>query len=457
MRQRLFGPMSDRYVEYAELIHESGGHLLELIGDILDMSKIEAERYELAREGFDARDAVSAVLRLMRGQAERAGVLLRGVLPAEPLEADADRRAIKQIALNLVSNALKFTPRTGQVTLTAQACGEVLELIVADTGVGIAPDVQPQLFTPFMQADSSTSRRFGGSGLGLSIVRQLVDLMGGTVSVASVPDRGSRFTVTLPVLAAEEVPATSVLAELPAMAQGARILLAEDNTTNQVVAFGMLRKLGYDDVAIANDGAEACALAGREHFDLILMDCQMPEMDGYEATRRLREAGIEAPIIAMTANAIKGDRERCIEAGMNDYVTKPIDLKVLRGMLARWAPSVSKLADLPLFDGDAMESRFAGDAELKEVALSTFRATTPPLLAKLRAALEKGDRKQVHLLAHSAKGSGSMVAAERYAGVAMLMEEKAAAGSVTELQSLLVELERAFEQFDELIGVMSER
>jgi cell cycle sensor histidine kinase DivJ len=199
MKQRLFGPLSDRYLEYAELIHESGAHLLELINDVLDMSKIEAERYELALEGFDARDAVSAVLRLMRGQAERAGVMLRGVLPAEPLEADADRRAIKQIALNLVSNALKFTPRTGQVTLTAQACGEVLELIVQDTGVGIAPEDLERLGRPFEQAGDA-GQRAGGAGLGLSLVRAFAKLHGGEMAIESALGEGTTVTVRLPVL-----------------------------------------------------------------------------------------------------------------------------------------------------------------------------------------------------------------------------------------------------------------
>jgi cell cycle sensor histidine kinase DivJ len=202
MRQRLFGPMSDRYAEYAELVHESGAHLLELINDVLDMSKIEAERYELAREGFDARDAVSAVLRLMRGQAERAGVTLRGVLPPEPLEADADRRAIKQIALNLISNALKFTPRGGSVTLTAQASDDVLELIVTDTGVGIAPHDLERLGRPFEQAGDA-EQRAAGAGLGLSLVRAFARLHGGEMTLESTLGEGTSVTVRLPVLTPE--------------------------------------------------------------------------------------------------------------------------------------------------------------------------------------------------------------------------------------------------------------
>jgi cell cycle sensor histidine kinase DivJ len=199
MRQRLFGPMSDRYSEYAELIHESGAHLLELINDVLDMSKIEAERFELSREDFDARDAISAVLRLMRGQADRAGITLRGSLPAVPLEAEADRRAVKQIAMNLLSNALKFTPRGGAVTITARGDARVLEIVVTDTGVGIANADLARLGRPFEQAGGSEQRQ-GGSGLGLSLVRAFARLHGGDMEISSVEGEGTTVTVRMPVL-----------------------------------------------------------------------------------------------------------------------------------------------------------------------------------------------------------------------------------------------------------------
>ena len=205
MRQRLFGPMADRYADYAQLIHESGAHLLELINDVLDMSKIEAERFELAREEFDAREAITAVLRLMRGQADRAGINLRGLLPPEPLPADADRRAVKQIALNLLSNAMKFTPRGGSVTLTVQARGRVLELVVADTGIGIAPDDLARLGRPFEQAGDA-EQRAAGSGLGLSLVRAFAGLHGGDMSVESVVGEGTAVTVRLPVLLEQAAP-----------------------------------------------------------------------------------------------------------------------------------------------------------------------------------------------------------------------------------------------------------
>jgi len=205
MRQRLFGPLSDRYAEYAELMHESGGHLLELINDILDMSKIEAERYELALEHFDLREAVAAVLRLIRGQADRAGVHLRGVLPKEALEGEADRRAVKQIVLNLISNALKFTPKGGSVTVTAQAVGGTLEIIVADTGVGISTEDIARLGNPYEQA-GGVEQRAGGTGLGLSLVRAFAKLHGGDMTLESELGAGTTVTVRLPVLEAAGTP-----------------------------------------------------------------------------------------------------------------------------------------------------------------------------------------------------------------------------------------------------------
>ena len=215
MRQSLFGPMPAKYGDYSAMIHESGEHLLELINDVLDMSKIEAERFELHREEFDARDAVSAVMRLMRGQADRAGVNLRGLLPKEPLDVEADRRALKQIALNLISNALKFTPRGGSVTVTAQAEGSVLELVVADTGTGISAEDLRRLGRPFEQAGDA-EQRAAGTGLGLSLVRAFAELHGGDMALESVLGEGSTITVRLPVMVTEPVdpvPSEAVLQE----------------------------------------------------------------------------------------------------------------------------------------------------------------------------------------------------------------------------------------------------
>ena len=229
MRARMFGALTPKYAEYAELIHESGGHLLDLINDVLDMSKIEAQRYTLSREVFDVRDALNAALRLVRLQADEVGVKLRAVLPAEPLTIDADKRAIKQIALNLLSNALKFTPKDGTVILSAQAAAGVLEIVVADTGMGIAAEDLKRLGQPFEQAGAGEDRA-RGTGLGLSLVDAFAKLHGGTLTLESRLGEGTAATVRMPVLAAPqpiaidptpvvEAPAPEPLPEPPAGAE----------------------------------------------------------------------------------------------------------------------------------------------------------------------------------------------------------------------------------------------
>ena len=212
MKSKLFGELSPRYQEYAELIHESGGHLLDLINDVLDMSKIEADKYQLSLDQFDAREAISGALRLVRMQADTAGIFLRGQLPTDPLDVDADKRALKQIVLNLVSNALKFTPKGGSITVAAEARGTELVLSVADTGIGIAPEDLERLGKPYEQAGDSSDRA-RGTGLGLSLVRAFSELHGGAMRIESILGEGTTVTVRLPVLKpAPERPAANVIA-----------------------------------------------------------------------------------------------------------------------------------------------------------------------------------------------------------------------------------------------------
>lgn len=213
MRQRIFGPLPDRYSEYAENIHQAGGHLLDLINDVLDVSKIEAERYTLTLERFDAREVVSAAMALVRVNADERGVSLSSVLTQDPVEVSADRRALKQIALNLLSNAVKFTPRGGSVTVTVEAIGPYLEVIVADTGVGIAPEDVRRLGRPFEQAGEMEQRR-QGTGLGLSLVRAFAELHGGRMSIDSTLGEGTAVTVRLPVAVVARVPAPEGGAEI---------------------------------------------------------------------------------------------------------------------------------------------------------------------------------------------------------------------------------------------------
>ena len=213
MRQRIFGPLPDRYGEYAENIHQAGGHLLDLINDVLDVTKIEAERYALTLERFDAREVVSAAMALVRVNADDKGVSLSSILPGDPVEVSADRRALKQIALNLLSNAVKFTPRGGSITVTVEAIGPYLEVVVADTGVGIAPEDVRRLGRPFEQAGEMEQRR-QGTGLGLSLVRAFAELHGGRMSIDSTLGEGTAVTVRLPVALIARAPAPEGGAEI---------------------------------------------------------------------------------------------------------------------------------------------------------------------------------------------------------------------------------------------------
>ena len=337
--------LNERQREYLTIVRGSADALLAIINDILDFSKIEAGKLTIERVGFDLRDLLDGMLEPLRVQAEAKSVRLRwSVAPDVPLQLSGDPVRMRQILLNLVGNALKFT-HTGSVTAeisVATRDTDYLELrgVVRDTGIGIPPDKLAHIFDAFAQADSSTTRRYGGTGLGLAICRRLVKLMGGDLCVESVVGRGSAFIFTLrvgthvttldPALAQREVPNVS----------GYRLLLAEDNPVNQKLVMYILGKAKHS-VALAEDGRMALQLAANESFDAILMDMQMPEMSGLEATTAIRAheaaAGIRrTPIIALTANAMQSDREQCLAAGMDDYISKPIKAADLNAKLARW-------------------------------------------------------------------------------------------------------------------------
>jgi PAS domain S-box-containing protein len=347
--------------EYAGVIDASGRTLLALIEDILDLSKIEARKVALERVDFDPRRIVEDALGSLRARAAARGLAFRWrAAPETPSLLGGDPHRLRQVLINLAGNAIKFTER-GEVVVevgveSRDAAKTTLRLTVADTGIGIRPDQAPALFSPFVQADSSTTRKYGGTGLGLAIAKQLVELMGGRIGFDSRVGEGSTFWFTAvfeaplgPAGAAtvegarpiRPQPANGPAAAPPAAAparQRARILVVEDNRTNRQVLLAQLEKLGYEARAVAG-GGEAIDALEREKYDLVLMDCQMPKMDGFETTRRIRESGSrEVPIVAVTADAQAGDRERCIRAGMHDYLSKPIGPTALAEVLARWLP-----------------------------------------------------------------------------------------------------------------------
>jgi len=337
--------------QYVALQREAGRGLLAIIGDILDYSKIEAGKLELEERGFDLHRLMRDARDLMSNAASQKGLALELALGASvPRFVRGDEARIRQILLNLLGNAVKFTERgsvlmsVGVLSADAATGLAPLRFSVSDTGTGIAPSEQPNLFQRFSQGDSSTTRRYGGTGLGLIISKQLSELMGGRIGFHSSPGIGSTFWFELPLQAAVEDKAE----DRPAAATGrrsARILLAEDVPMNQIVTSSILCKAGHM-VEVAEDGEAAVEAVRLGHFDLILMDMQMPRMDGLQATaaiRRMEDGRRAVPIVALTANALADQLQRCLDAGMNDHVTKPIERDTLLATVDRWlgmAPQV---------------------------------------------------------------------------------------------------------------------
>jgi signal transduction histidine kinase/ActR/RegA family two-component response regulator len=338
-------PLDEKARDYAELGRHSAETLLALVNDFLDFSKIDAGRLELAPVLFDPREVFTDALAVVKEEARGKGLQLVAEIDASRrLWGDATR--LRQILVNLLGNAVKFTP-DGSVTLRARVRegngGQCwLHIEVIDTGIGIGADAQRRLFQPFSQADASTTRRYGGTGLGLAICKALAQLMGGDIGVNSEAGKGSRFWVELPFACGET--AAGIEEEAPAgnpVVTGelrGHVLVAEDNPVNRRVAEEMLRRIGFS-VDTAEDGRQAIDAALAHDYDLVLMDCDMPVVDGFEASRAIRRregAGRHVPIVAMTASALSGDRERCLAAGMDDYLSKPTRLEDIARMAARW-------------------------------------------------------------------------------------------------------------------------
>jgi len=331
-------PLSVQQKDCVETIRQSGTALLTILNDILDFSKLEADRLSLEEVEFDPVPFLEATVTLMRGPAEAKGLfLVTEIDPGLPRRVVGDPTRLRQILLNFLGNAVKFTEAGGIVVeMVCQIRSEGLarlQFTVSDTGIGIPVPVQRRLFTAFTQADSSITRRFGGTGLGLAICQRLVTLMGGMIGLQSTPGEGSSFwfSVTLPL--AVETHSEPEAAQ-PLSLRPLSVLLAEDNAVNRKVAEAILQHAGHK-VRSVGDGRQAVEAAAEDRFDLILMDMQMPEMDGLEAARKLRQAGCSLPIVALTANALHEDRERCREAGMDGYVPKPFTPDGLFAEMAR--------------------------------------------------------------------------------------------------------------------------
>jgi signal transduction histidine kinase/CheY-like chemotaxis protein len=342
--------LDDEQRQYLATLQQTGENLLDIINKVLDLSKIDAGKVELEKAPFELRKHMEKTIEVLASQAKKKGLALSLDIHASvPRYVLGDATRFQQVLTNLVSNAIKFT-HTGEVRVVAQVAqepespGAPMRLLfgVTDTGIGITKETQQRLFQAFTQADSSTTREYGGTGLGLAISKHLVELMGGSIGVESEAGQGAYFWFRVPFHVLSRPPGTAGAAkeeEFPALS--GRVLLVEDNETNQMVAQHMLQSFGLE-VILAQNGVEAVEACRRGTFHAVLMDCLMPELDGFEATRLIREHEATTPgkgrlpIIAMTANAMAEDRTRCLECGMDDYLAKPFRRRALHDVLARW-------------------------------------------------------------------------------------------------------------------------
>lgn len=422
--------LDTQQLQYVEYIYSSGENLLTIINDILDLSKIEAGMMNIEETPFSLNGLVSSVEVMFRDRARSKGLRFEVVLHPDihdTLSGDAVR--LTQILINLISNAIKFTDK-GFVRVDVQAVKQTnedveLQFSVKDSGVGIAPDKRKSIFDRFQQADAETSRRFGGTGLGLSIVKQLVDLQGGLIQVHSEPNKGSEFIVRLsyrplidsehsiPVLQEEDKPAIDNL----------RVLVVEDNQMNQQLVRHLMSQWRVAFI-LANNGREAIDIIKREDVSLVLMDIQMPEMDGYTATQIIRnELEKEVPIVAMTAHAMPGEKERCLSYGMNDYISKPVKENELYGVLKQYAlrPSVQQSASVELDEANKtapenlvidltyLKELSMGDHLFEQEIVKQFIIQVPQELEDLKKAIEEGDRQKMKSVAHGMKSSVAYV------------------------------------------------
>jgi signal transduction histidine kinase/DNA-binding response OmpR family regulator len=433
--------------EYLITVQNSAESLMSVINDILDFSKIEAGKVELEIVDFRIAVRLEKVLAPMRPKAREKGLrLLIDIAPGVPERINGDPNRLGQILINLVGNALKFTS-AGEVTIgvvkEATVEDEIwLRFTVADTGIGIPPEKLNTIFESFSQADTSTTRVYGGTGLGLTISKQLVEMMGGTIHVESEPGRGARFVFRLQFrnAAAAPEPAVTPQTDCAQVTARRRILLVEDNVVNQKVAGGLLEKQGHE-IEIACNGLEALTALASRSFDIVLMDVQMPVMDGIEATRLLRArektSGKHQLIYAMTASAMETDHRLCTEAGMDGFVSKPIHAEELCAIVNQCAwnqPEESVCREELL-------SRVSGDLELLAKLVRIFREDYPAQLQTVRDAVLLSDANAIRVASHNLKGVLSNLSAKGAAQLAADLEAMARSGDTANAADRVTELE----------------
>ena len=449
--------------EYLEMVRASADALLTLINDLLDFSKIEAGRLDIEPVPFALAELVEGEsIRALTMRAEAAGLAVSRSIAADvPARLIGDPLRLTQVLVNLFGNAIKFTKR-GSVTISVQVERQdiveaVLRVAVTDTGIGIPKDKQELIFEAFSQADGSTTRKYGGTGLGLAICKQLVDLMGGELGVESEPNKGATFWFTMRFqkdTRRESYHSAEEFDEAAPKLRPLAILVAEDNAVNRTLLARLLESEGHV-VTLVSNGREVLDVVEKNKFDVVLMDVQMPEMDGFEATKIIRErekqrGGAHLPLVAVTAHAMKGDRERCLAAGYDAYVTKPIAFDALFDVLREMLPAeriggpITPRSRAPLSSGNAFDevaavARAGGDRTLFLELLALFLDDVPNWLTELDAAAGEGDADRLRRLAHTIKGAAdtcgvrgaveSALAIERLAAQAKLDREAVAVHS----------------------------
>jgi signal transduction histidine kinase/DNA-binding NarL/FixJ family response regulator/HPt (histidine-containing phosphotransfer) domain-containing protein len=453
---------------YLGTLQTSAGGLMTVLNDILDFSKIEAGKMELREENCRVRALIDEVSELFAARAELRGVHIKAqVEPDVPSQVEADTERVRQVLSNLVGNAVKFT-ESGTITVKASVeeyKGQVFQLRfeVIDTGVGIEPALQSKLFEAFSQVDGSLTRKHGGTGLGLAICKQLVALMKGRIGVSSQPGKGSTFWFVLPLRRLEstgslELPSASLARPFapPPSAKSAggsrKILVAEDNPINQEVMREVLSELGYE-ADIVENGALALSALEQESYPVVLMDCQMPELDGYGAAREIRRREAEGhriPLIAVTAHAFEGEREKALSAGMDDYVTKPINAQILSAAIERWWPkgigAEPESGERPASAGTAAApeppaSVLNAGVKRSDAVAKVFLKHVPDQLVAIGGAVRAADPVALKAAAHKLKGSCLAVGVPRMAELCARLEEVEG-----DKPALFAELEGVFAQ-----------
>jgi len=460
--------LNDQQKIRALTIKNSAESMLSIVNDILDFSKVEAGKLDLELRAFSMEHLIEELSSSVMNRIRQKNIEFTSLIKLESQRwYQGDSGRIRQILTNLIDNAIKFTD-AGKITVKCKAIkkskkNSLIQFEIIDTGIGISEKQQKKIFQRFSQGDSSTTRKYGGTGLGLSICKQLAVLMGGDISFVSKKQKGTKFWFTVKLKNISEPLEVSQVKDFNLKKINAKILIVDDNNTNQLVAKGMLDVYGLD-CYIAVNGKVALNMLSEDSYDLVLMDCHMPVMDGYEATKRIRllsseELNHNIPVVAMTASAMRGDREKCLAAGMNDYIAKPIDTKNLQQILLDWLPKSSrehipatdtKKASKPatsnskVYDYQAVHTRLAGNKELIKIITVKFINSIESHIKNLKQTVRIDDVDQIIAAAHKLKGSAATIGCTRLSALADDIEQAAYSKDIENIHSKLSQLQPCY-------------